>query len=131
MIMKLGEPLKLEDYGGPNVDIILRYDQATSFGVLFVDHENLVQRVSINPRAFPELGQFYSRYVEEVPTITKEVIKKEDGESDGGLSKLYPVYKASEGEFQVFLSDSLAVPAGKRKFVIRAGSGMSNHGRSQ
>lgn len=101
------------------MDVILRRDQPTSFSVLFIDHDNLVPRATISTRDFPEVDQFYATDIKMVPTITKEVIKKEAAEDAGGLSKLYPVFESGSGDFQLFLHDTLAVAPNKRQFVIR------------
>jgi len=116
VLVEFDKPFPLASVGGPNMDLIFKKDQMTTFTVQLVDHDNLVPRLSQpTHRDSPR----YRPGVELVPTIQTVTLSKKVSEPDQGLSKLYPILRTEDGDFQVLFSDRLSVPQGKRQLVIR------------
>jgi len=116
VLVEFNRPFSLQTVGGPNMDLIFKADQPTSFTLWLVDHDNLVPRVQQTYYRHPAYDH---PTVELVPTIQAVKLPKRDGLPGDGLSKLYPILRTESGDFRVFFHDRLSVPQNQRELVIR------------
>lgn len=74
--VELGKPLKLLQFGGPNVDVLVNTVDQFDVTVTTLDYENTQLKIT---------GNIYSVHGKEQPTVTREQIKK----ADGGATRLF------------------------------------------
>jgi hypothetical protein len=112
-----GEPIRMEEFGGPPVEIAVRSRQIHFVSVEIADYTRMVP-VLVNDATI--YGP--SRVVMQPTRQTRRVEKKNGARAPGGRSDMYLLYVEPESGVQVYFSDE-TVGQNRDKLLIAVPSG--------